>query len=130
MTVPNLHTRNYVKFIGLAFEKYFVDLLGASWTILLAILPTSLFLLTFFTNLSNFVDLSGLVSPVMCAEIPLSAKKCSAALIHHHTYYAKSSPKFLVQSRCYAGHIPHNMLFSVWHQLGKTLDGHEDTNGN
>ena len=75
-------------------------------------LATLIIFIDLFCFFGHLLDLFELVSPVMCAEIPL-CKENSAILmrVRGKPYYARRTPKFSAQSCYYAGHIRHNMYF-------------------
>ena len=69
-----------------------------------------------FAFFGHFLNLCGLVSPVVCPEIPLCTKNYVTLMcrVRRKPYYAGSTPKFLAQSCCYARHIWHNMYVSQY----------------
>ena len=95
---------------------------SSSWTICQHFLPTFLIFYLFPTFLfstsfgifGHFVDLFGLVSPVMSAKVPFCTKNSAALmlLVQRKSYYARHAPKFLVQSCYHAAHIWQNVYFS------------------
>ena len=89
------------------------------WNFVDLFLATSKIFVDLFWFFGHFLDLFWLVSPVMCAKIPLCTKNSVTLMcqVWRMPYYAGRTPKFSAQSRYYTRHIRHKVYFfqsGIW----------------